>query len=130
MLFRKLSLKAKPDGLRPSNLAIFFLIKCTMINSLHFPTNLSASLISRGGNSLKTCKKSCIFTFDHPVIASCASKASLSGLSRELEYGVIRCIKEDKEVNVYFNLRDCRPREVPRFCDKVRFLKMKCIIPS
>ena len=51
-----MSLKTKPDGLRPSNLAIFFLIKYTMINGLYFPTNLSASLISRGDNS-----------FDHPV---------------------------------------------------------------
>jgi len=41
---------------------------------------------------------------------------------KELEYGVIRCIRDDKEVNVYFNLRDCRPREVPRFCDKVEFI--------
>ena len=55
VVFRKLSLKTKPDGLRPSNLA-FFLIKCTMIKSLYFPTNLLASLISRGDNS-----------FDHPV---------------------------------------------------------------
>jgi len=41
---------------------------------------------------------------------------------KELEYGIIRCIREGKEVNVFFNLRDCRPREVPRFCDKVEFI--------
>ena len=44
----------KPDGLRPSNLAIFFLIKCNMIHN--FSTKLSVSYISRGDNS-----------FDHPV---------------------------------------------------------------
>ena len=38
MLFRKLSLKAKPDGLRPSNLVIFFLIKCTIIQNFYVQT--------------------------------------------------------------------------------------------
>ena len=56
VLFRKLSLKTKPNGLSLSNLAIFFLIRCTMIHYLYFRTNLSASYISRGDNS-----------FDHPV---------------------------------------------------------------
>lgn len=41
---------------------------------------------------------------------------------KELEYGIIRCIKDGKEVNVNFSLRDCRPRDVPRFCDKVEFI--------
>jgi len=40
---------------------------------------------------------------------------------KELEYGIIRIIRDGKEVNVNFSLRDCRPREVPRFCDKVEF---------
>ena len=49
--------KIKPGGLRPSNLAIFFLIRCTMILNLYIRNYLSASCISRGDNSS-----------DHPVL--------------------------------------------------------------
>ena len=48
--------KTKESGFRPSNFAIFFLTKYTMIHKCQFCTNLSASYIARGDNS-----------FDHPV---------------------------------------------------------------
>ena len=64
MLFRKWSLKTKPNGLRPSNLTIFFLIKCR-VHNFYFRTNLSASYISRGDSS-----------FDHPVLCAYESSAS------------------------------------------------------
>jgi cold shock CspA family protein len=41
---------------------------------------------------------------------------------KEQEYGLIRCYRDGKEVDVFYSLRDCRPREVPRFCDKVEFI--------
>lgn len=41
---------------------------------------------------------------------------------KDQELGIIRCYRDGKEIDVYYNLRDCRPREVPRFCDKVEFI--------
>jgi len=41
---------------------------------------------------------------------------------KDQEYGIIRCYRDGKEVDVYYSLRDCRPREVPRFCDKIEFI--------
>jgi len=38
------------------------------------------------------------------------------------DYGIIRSYRDGKEVDVYYSLRDCRPREVPRFCDKIEFI--------
>jgi len=40
---------------------------------------------------------------------------------KDIEYGVIRAYRDGKEVEVYYNLRDCRLREVPSFCDKIEF---------
>jgi len=41
---------------------------------------------------------------------------------KDQEYGIIRCFRDGKEIDVFYSIRDCRPREVPRFCDKVEFI--------
>jgi len=41
---------------------------------------------------------------------------------KDHDYGIIKCTQDGKEIDVYYSLRDCRPREVPRFCDKIQFI--------
>lgn len=42
--------------------------------------------------------------------------------NRDYESGIIKCFLEGKETDIYYRLRDCRPREQPRYRDKVEFL--------
>lgn len=42
--------------------------------------------------------------------------------NRDNDFGVIKCVLEGKETDIQYRLRDCRPREVPRYRDKVEFL--------
>ena len=43
-------------------------------------------------------------------------------LSRENEYGVIKCYLEGQESDILYRVRDCRPREMVRYRDKVEFV--------
>jgi len=42
--------------------------------------------------------------------------------NRDIEYGVIKCYLEGKETDIFYRLRDCRPREMVRYRDKVEFV--------
>lgn len=41
---------------------------------------------------------------------------------KDQELGVIKSFLEGKETDVYYRIRDCRPREVPHYRDKVAFV--------
>ena len=64
VLFGKLSLKTKPGGLRPSNLAIFFLIKCIMIKCITFPSTYLRPVFLGGGIALIYPTYDCWFQWD------------------------------------------------------------------
>lgn len=42
--------------------------------------------------------------------------------NRDIEYGVIKCYLEGKETDILYRIRDCRPREMVRYRDKVEFV--------
>jgi len=47
---------------------------------------------------------------------------SPSKTNRENEYGVIKCYLEGQESDILYRVRDCRPREMVRYRDKVEFV--------
>lgn len=46
---------------------------------------------------------------------------SPSKMNKEPEYGIIKSFLEGKETEIYYKLRDCKPREFPRYRDKVEY---------
>lgn len=47
---------------------------------------------------------------------------SPSKQNRDNEYGIIKCFLEGQETDILYRVRDCRPRELVRYRDKVEFV--------
>ncbi|XP_066924328.1 cold shock domain-containing protein E1-like [Clytia hemisphaerica] len=47
---------------------------------------------------------------------------SPSKTNRENEFGIIKCYLEGQETDILYRVRDCRPREMVRYRDKVEFV--------
>ncbi|XP_057296405.1 cold shock domain-containing protein E1-like isoform X2 [Hydractinia symbiolongicarpus] len=59
------------------------------------------------------------------VIEQVAPERNLKSPSKhnkEQDFGVVKCFLDGKETDIYYRIRDCRPREVPRYRDKVEFV--------